>query len=400
MSTTLIVGASVAGVRTAQMLRNKGFSGRIVLIDEETEWPYDKPPLSKGFLTEAETEESLALISRAEAERLDIELLLGHRAVGIDVDEQLLEIENLVPLPYDNLVIATGGRARPSPWGEGDGIHVLRTMDDARRLHNDLKPGAHLAVIGAGFIGAEVAATARAANVEVTLVDPLPYPMSRVMTPEVGDWFTRLHESHGVGTRFGLGVESVDGQHGDFRLKLTDGSELKADAVLVGIGSLANDGWLADSGLLVDNGVHSDIHCRAIDANNVYVAGDIARMTHPDKASAIRLEHWTNAVEQAQTVAHNILNPTDPQSHTAMEYVWSDQYDWKIQVAGMPSHQLDHIMIGDPFEDGRAVALFNEGETLHGAVIVNWPRALVEARRALISGMKPKELHDRISALR
>lgn len=400
MSTTLIVGASVAGVRTAQMLRNKGLSGRIVLIDEETQWPYDKPPLSKGFLKEPETEEPLALISRAEAERLDIELLLGHRAVGIDVAEQLLEIENLVPLPYDNLVIATGGRARPSPWGQGDGIHVLRTMDDARRLHDDLKPGAHLAVIGAGFIGAEVAATARAADVEVTLVDPLPYPMSRVMTPEVGDWFTRLHESHGVGTRFGLGVETVEGQRGDFRLKLTDGSELKADAVLVGIGSLANDDWLADSGLLVDNGVHCDVHCRAVDANNVYVAGDVARMTHPDKGSAIRLEHWTNAVEQAQTVAHNILNPTDPQSHTAMEYVWSDQYDWKIQVAGMPSHQLDHTAFGDPFEDGRAAAIFNEGETLHGAVIVNWPRALVEARRALISGMKPKELHDRIHALR
>lgn len=400
MTTTLIVGASVAGVRTAQTLRSRGHKGRVVLLDTETEWPYDKPPLSKGFLKGSEQEESLSLISRAEAERLDIELLLGHRAVGIDVAEQLLEIEDLVPLSYDNLVIATGGRARPSPWGQREGIHALRTMDDARRLHNDLKPGAHLAVIGAGFIGAEVAATARAANVEVTLIDPLPYPMSRVMTPEVGDWFTRLHESHGVGTRFGLGVERVEGQHGDFQLKLTDGSELKADAVLVGIGSLPNDSWLSDSGLLVDNGVLCDHHCRAVDANNVFVAGDVARVTHPEKGAAARLEHWTNAVEQAQTVAHNIMNPTDPHAHAAVEYVWSDQYDWKIQVAGTPSQQLEHTIHGDPFKDGRAAAIFNDGEVLHGAVVVNWPRALVEARRGLMSEMPPEELNNRISALR
>lgn len=399
MSTTVIVGASVAGVKTAQDLRSNNYTGDILIVDVDSDWPYDKPALSKGFLSGKSTQQSLELISRDEAAGLGIQLLLGHRAIGVDLAEQLLEVENSVPLAYDNLVIATGGRARPSPWGQRPGIHVLRTMQDSRRLHDELRPGAHLAVVGAGFIGAEVAATARAADVEVTLIDPLPYPMSRVLTPEVGDWFTRLHQNHGVTTRFGLGVEAIDGDRGDFRLKLTDGTVLSADAVLVGIGSIPNDDWLSDSGLMVNNGVMCDEYCRAVGADGVYIAGDVARMTEEHTGHSARLEHWTNAVDQAKTVAHNIVDSQKPRSHSSVEYVWSDQYDWKVQVAGRPSPDLRQIMHRDPFEEGKAAAIFVREDEVYGAVVVNWPRALIEARRAIASRLPPEELNSRIQAL-
>lgn len=396
MDTTVIVGASVAGVRTAQALRGAGHQDRIVLIDAENEWPYDKPPLSKRFLRGSNEDEDLALISREEAEKLDIELFLGHRAVGLDVAEQLLEIDDLPPLPYTHLVIATGGTARPSPWGKRDGIHVLRTKDDALGLQQDLNPGAHLVIVGAGFIGAEVAATARALEVKVTLIDPLPYPMGRVMTPAVGDWFAQLHESRGVETRFGLGVEEVEGNRGDFRIKLTDGSELQAAAVLVGIGSVPNDEWLKNTGLLVDNGVVCDQYCRAVDASNIYAAGDVARAMHARSGVASRVEHWTNAVDQARIVAHNIVNPSTPEAHDAVEYVWSDQYDWKIQVVGAPNGQMETSTYGDPLQNGRGAVIYNQGEQLKGAVLVNWPKAVVEARRALTSDKSPEDLNSRI----
>ncbi|TLP71212.1 NAD(P)/FAD-dependent oxidoreductase [Nesterenkonia sphaerica] len=399
MSGTVIVGASVAGVRTAQALRSQGYSGAITIVDAEEEWPYDKPALSKSFLSGQSHRDSLELISKTEAASLEIELLLGTRAIGLDVAEKLLEVDRCVPIAYDSLVIATGGRARPSPWGQPEGVHVLRTLDDARKLHNDLSPGAHLAVVGAGFIGAEVASTARAANVEVTLIDPLPYPMSRVMTPEVGDWFSRLHEAHGVTTRFGVGVESIDGGRGNFALKLTDGTEVRSDSVLVGIGSMPNDEWLTDSGLLIDNGVLCDEFCRAIQTEGIYVAGDAARLMDQQTGPSVRLEHWTNAVEQAKTVAHNIVNPGDAQIHQSVEYVWSDQYDWRIQVAGRPSHDLDQVTHGDPFVQGRAAAIFVKGGALRGAVVVNWPRVLIEARKAIARKWTAQELNDRIESL-
>ncbi|MDP9989293.1 MULTISPECIES: NAD(P)/FAD-dependent oxidoreductase [Arthrobacter] len=396
---TVIVGSSIGGVRTAQSLRLEGYTGDIVLVGEETELPYDKPPLSKAVLAGTAEESSIRLLTEGDANAAGIRLLLGHRATGVDIAERTLELEGHEPVGFDNLVIATGASARPSPWGQRPGIHVLRTLEDARRLRADLLSGGHLAVIGAGFIGAEAAATARSLGLDVTVIDPLPVPMSRIFNPEIGQWFGDLHRSNGVRTIFGTGVESLKGEQGSFVLRLTNGERLNASVVLVGIGAVPNDVWLASSGLLVDNGVVLDEFCRAVDAPAVYAVGDVARWRHLTHGEDTRIEHWTNAVEQASCVAHNITHPGAPRAYTPTEYVWSDQHDWKIQVVGRVGGGASHTVIGHPEVHGRFAALYTaDGTSLRGAAIVNWPKALVACRRGMATGITVQELRDTLES--
>ena len=387
MSSTVIVGASVGGVRTAQALRSEGYDGEVVLVGEEAELPYDKPPLSKGLLAGTATADSVRLLTQNAADRAGVRLLLGHRATRLDVAAHLVELEGHDPLSYDQLVVATGARARPSPWGERPGVHVLRTLQDAQVLRQDLLDGGHVVVVGGGFIGAEVASTARLLDLEVTMVDPLSVPMSRVLNPEIGAWFVDLHERHGVRSIFGVGVEAIEGERGDFTLRLTDGSELAAAVVVVGIGAVPNDYWLRSSGLVVDNGLVCDEYCRAVDAHNVFGVGDVARWFHPGYGAEMRVEHWTNAVEQAVCVAHNIAHPEDLRAYAPVEYVWSDQHDWKVQVVGRTSGTTEHVVVGQPAVDNRFAVLYTrDGTTMCGAAVVNWPRALVACRKALRGG--------------
>ena len=286
MSRTVVVGASVGGVRAAQALRSEGYDGEVVLVGEEPELPYDKPPLSKGLLAGTATTDSVRLLTEEAAGKASIELLLGHRATRLDIAAGLIELEGHGALAYDQLVVATGARARPSPWGQRPGIHVVRTLADSLELRADLLRGGPVLVVGGGFIGAEVASTARLLGLEVTMVDPLPVPMSRVLNDEIGGWFVELHERHGVRSLFGVGVEAIDGQRGDFTVKLTDGSQLSAAIVVVGIGAGPNDSWLRSSGLVIDNGLVCDEYCRAVDAHNVFAVGDVARWFHPGFSSA------------------------------------------------------------------------------------------------------------------
>ena len=394
---TVIVGSSIGGVRAAQALRLEGYAGEIILVGEETELPYDKPPLSKSVLAGTAEESSIGLLTREEADEARIQLLLGRRATGVDIATSLLQLEGHEPVRFDNLIIATGASARPSPWGQRPGIHVLRTLEDARKLREDLLAGGHLAVIGAGFIGAEAAATARSLGLDVTVIDPVPVPMSRIFNPEIGHWFGDLHRSNGINTIFGTGVESVDGDRGSFVLQLTNGTRIEASAVLVGIGAVPNDSWLASSGLLVDNGVVLDEYCRAVDSPNIYAVGDVARWHHLGHGEEIRIEHWTNAVEQASCVAHNITHPQEPRAYTPTEYVWSDQHDWKIQVVGRVGGECEHIVIGHPEIHGKFAALYTvDGHSLRGAAIVNWPKALVACRRGMAAGITVQELRDKL----
>lgn len=397
---TVIVGSSIGGVRTAQSLRLEGYEGRIVIVGEETELPYDKPPLSKAILAGTATEASACLLNRDQAQQLGIELELGHAATGIDVAGNLLQLQGREALRFDNLVIATGAFARPSPWGHRPGIHVLRTLDDARSLRADLAKGGQLAVIGAGFIGAEAAATARGLGLEVTVIDPHPVPMSRIFNAEVGQWFGDLHRSNGVTTIFGTGVEAIDGEQGSFTLRLTNGQNLEAAIVLVGIGAVPNDAWLSSSGLLVDNGLVLDEFCRTVDAPQIYGVGDVARWRHQKHGEDIRIEHWTNAVEQAACVAYNITHPENPRAYTPVEYVWSDQHDWKIQVVGRVGGNAEHVTIGHPEVHGRFAALYTvDGTNLSGAAIVNWPKALLACRRGMGPGITVQELREKLEPM-
>jgi NADPH-dependent 2,4-dienoyl-CoA reductase/sulfur reductase-like enzyme len=398
VSRVVIVGSSVAGVRTAQALRSEGYDGDVVLLGEETDLPYDKPPLSKAMLAGTTEVDAMTLLTEGVADAAGIRLMLGHRAVGVDVADQVVEIQGGTSLPFDRLVVATGARARPSPWGRRPGVHLLRTLHDAQVLRADLLAGGPVVVVGGGFIGAEVASTARTLGLDVTIVDPLALPMSRTLDAEVGELFLRLHRRNGVRARFGLGVESIDGDPGALRLALTDGTVVETATVVVGIGAEPNDDWLRASGLVVDDGLVCDRYGRAEGADNIFAVGDVARWFHPDRCAYVRTEHWTNAVEQGACVAHNITHPDRPRSYAPVEYVWSDQYDWKLQIAGRAARRGRPVLIGDPDADNRFAALYSEdGRHLSGAAVVNWPRAFLDCRRALRDGAELEQLRARVA---
>lgn len=395
--TTVIVGSSVGGVRTAQALRTAGYAGAVVLVGEEPSPPYDKPPLSKGLLYGTQQLEDVLLLREDEAAASNVRLVLGRRAVRLDIPHSRVELDDGQSLAFDDVVIATGSRARPSPWGAPSGLHVLRTADDASALGADLRRGGPVVVVGGGFIGAEVASVARGLGLEVTVVDPAPIPLSRVLSPSIAEHFLRMHQRHGVRTRLGVGVTGVEEEQGRLRVTLIDGEVLEAATVVVGIGADPNDEWLLSSGLLIEDGVVCDQHCRTVDAPRVHAVGDVARWFHPRHKEHVRVEHWTNAVEQAVVVAHNITHPDDLRSHAPVEYVWSDQHNWKIQVAGRTGGAREHVLLGDPNSDQPFAALYTEdGEQLSGAVVVNWPRAMLACRRALARGTTMAEARDEL----
>jgi phthalate 3,4-dioxygenase ferredoxin reductase subunit len=399
--TVVVVGSSIGGVRTAQALRSEGFDGRVVLVGEESQLPYDKPPLSKQFLTGQWDADRVLLLTPEKAAKDEIELRLGSPAIRLDVASRTVLLADGTSLEYDSAVIATGASARPSPWRPESGVHVVRTLEDSRRLHARLMDGGPVVVVGGGFIGAEVAGSARGLGHEVTVIDPLPTPIGRVVGPEIGRFFTELHHRHGVATRFGVGVEAIDGAAGNLRVRLTDGSQLQAATVVVGIGAVPNDGWLADSGLPLDNGVLCDQYSRALDAPDVFAVGDVARWFHPGHREYVRVEHWTNAVEQGVCAAHNIAHPDDLRAYHPVEYVWSDQYDWKAQIVGRPNHGTRHEIVGTlSGESPRAAVLYtDETGRLWGAVTVNWPKALVQCRRLVTDGATFDDALTRVSAL-
>ena len=336
---------------------------------------------------------SVALALADKIDALGLDLRLGRRADALDVEGRRVQLDDGSTLDYDGLVIAAGAHPRTLPGTDADpAVHTLRTLTDATALADtlDAAPGGDLrvVVVGGGFIGAEVAASARALGHAVTVVDPLPAPIGRVVGAEIGQHFTKLHHRHGVATRFGVGVEGLTGRLGDLDVELTDGSHLHAAVAVVGIGAVPNDGWLAGSGIPVDGGVLCDQYCRAVDAPDVFAVGDVARWGRPEHGGQRRVEHWTNAVEQAVCVAHNIVHPDDLRAHQPVEYVWSDQYDWKIQLAGRPTAAARHQVVGSfAGADTRVAVLYAEQSgRLCGAVTVNWPRALAQSRRLLSVG--------------
>lgn len=397
----VVVGTSVAGIRSAQALRREGFSGEIVLVGEEDDPPYDKPPLSKQYLTGRWDVTKLQLLGEGGAGGIGAELRLGVAATSLDVEGRRVHLSDTSWLDYGACIVATGASARPSPWGARSGVHVLRTRTDSDRLRERLEPGCSVVVVGGGFIGSEVAAVATELGCQATVVDPLPTPAVRAVGEDVAKLLAEVHARHGVATHFGEGVASLEGEAGRLDVSLTDGTTLRADVAVVGIGAIPNDAWLASSGLTVDDGVVCDEFCRARDALDVFCAGDVARWLHVGHEETTRVEHWTNAVEQAACVAHNIAHPSELRPHRPVEYVWSDTYDWKIQIVGRPHRGTGHHLVGDEaVTPPRWCALF-EGEDgrLEGAVIVNWPRASVDCRRLIVSGAAAAEAATTISRL-
>jgi NADPH-dependent 2,4-dienoyl-CoA reductase/sulfur reductase-like enzyme len=395
---TVIVGASIGGARTAQALRSGGYQGEITLVGDEPMLPYDRPPLSKGLLAGTATAESVTLLTQAQAADLGIRLRLGRAARHLDVAGSFVQLEDGERLRYDDVVIATGARPRPSPWGKPAGVHYLRTLRDAVALREDLARGGPVVIIGAGFVGCEVAATAREAGVgTVTLVDPVRVPMGRVIDPATAARLGALHREHGVVTRFGTGVEAIEPAAGGLVVRLSDGSALAAATVVVGIGAIAHDEWLASSGLPVGGGLRCDERCRAEGAPRVHAVGDVARWHHAGYGTLVRAEHWTNAVDQARYVAADIVRPGEQGPYQPVEFVWSDQYEARIQVVGRTGGQLRPVTLERAGQPGSFAVLYaSPGGGLSGAVTVSWPKAAVAARRAVKAGTPLQEVQAAI----
>ncbi|GAA2592445.1 FAD-dependent oxidoreductase [Winogradskya consettensis] len=385
----VIVGASLAGTRTAQGLRTLGHTGRVTLIGAESGLPYDRPPLSKALLTSDWTPSAIdevRLVAATELEDLAIEYRSGTAAIGLDTAAKLVRLADGSEVGYDVLVIATGAAARPSPWDPGSGVHQLRTLDDARMIAGRLALKEPVVVVGGGFIGTEIAAAAVHYGCPVVVVDPVPEPMARLVGPEIAGSLVGLHLRNGVQTRFGAGVVGIEGRAGDLRVELSTGEHLEASTAVVGIGSVPATAWLAGSGLTLDNGVVTDEFLRAVGAADVYAIGDVARWPHAGRAQAVRAEHWTNAGDQARYVATAIARGTAA-AYASSDYVWSDQYDWKVNAVGWRDPRGTSVVVGDLEESGRTAVVHLDAEgAACGVVTVNWVRALNQARRRLLAG--------------
>jgi phthalate 3,4-dioxygenase ferredoxin reductase component len=372
--TTLVVGASIAGIRCAQALRDGGHAGRLVVIGGEAEEPYDRPPLSKQVLSGAWVPERTRL-ARFEGAFTGIELLLGVRAESLDISAS-------------SITIATGACPVPSPWDDAEGVHVLRSLTDSLGLRADLRRGGPLVVIGGGFIGSEVASTARALGLDVTVIDTEPVPAARIVGPTIGAAITSLHERHGVHVMFGTRVERIlaDYHTGRVRgVRTSAGQTVPADVVVVAIGAKPATRWLKGSGLDITDGVLCDEYGQAAGAANVFAAGDVARWADPGRVGATRFEHWTNAVEQAASLAGNLIRPDARVAHIPSHYFWSDQFDWRIQMVGRRIGD-DALWTAGDLTAGQFAALYgDDAGGLTAAVTVNWPRALNLARN-LIAG--------------
>jgi NADPH-dependent 2,4-dienoyl-CoA reductase/sulfur reductase-like enzyme len=309
---------------------------------------------------------------------------LGTPATGLDVTGRVVRLADGSEVPFDGLVVATGVRPRRlSGYERLAGLHVLRTLEDALALRKRLSAGGRLVIIGAGFVGAEVAATARGLGVEVTMLESEPVPLARVTGAEVGEFLTVLHRGHGVDVRTSTTVTEIVAADGAVTgVQLDDGSALPAEDVLVAIGSIPNTEWLHGSGLDLDNGVLCDEF--GVAASRVYAVGDVARWHNPQLQTAIRIEHRTNAAEQGMTVAHNLLNPSDPWSLATVPYFWSDQYETKIQAFGHLSNHDEAVVLDVDTGTGQLLVAYRKGDRLAGVLVAGKGPKAVRAWRSLV----------------
>lgn len=379
--TVVIVGASLAGLRTAEALRARAYGEPIVLVGAETELPYDRPPLSKEFLSADHSAELPLLRSAVGIEELNLQLRLGIRATGLDPGRRRVLLADGEEVHYETLVIATGADARTSPLGTGlAGVRTLRTVADAQILRADFDRLPRVLVLGGGFIGAEVAAAARKRDLDVALVELLPAPMSRALGTRVGELLAGLHRDNGVRVHCGVTATQLMGDRRIEAVELSDGTRIDADVVVLGLGVIPATAWLQGSGLDIDNGVSCDPRLGVVGWPGIYAVGDVARWTHPIFGHSMRVEHWTNANEHADIVASAILG--EPRIASGVPYVWSDQYGQKIQIVGRPA-ATDHVTVIEDPSDGRHAAIYERAGRVVGMLTIDSPRRMLKGRRAV-----------------
>lgn len=391
-SDVLIVGGSIAGVRTAEGLRRLSFEGGITILEAGPHLPYDRPALSKQILANGSDTGSVMLRTPEKLAENRIDLRRDVRAEALDPDARTVRLADGSVIEYGDLVIATGAAPRMLPAAPpGPGVHYLRTLRDALDLRAALARAGRVVIVGAGFIGLEVAAAAAGKVEEVTVVDPFAFPLGRVLGDVAGKRLARLHEDRGVGLVLGRSVSTVESDGaGGRRVLLDDGTQLDCDMVVVGVGAVPATGWLEGSGLVLADGVVCDEFCRA-SARNVFAAGDVARWPNALFGEPMRVEHWTNAVEQAAAVAWNIARPDAPRAYTPVPYVWSDQYGSRLQIVGRPQAGDEVRIVRDDPVDDSWVALYVRDGSLAGALGLNAPAQLLALRRMFAAGAPLEE---------
>ena len=390
MEKIVVVGGSLAGFRAAEAIRQLGFEGTLHFVGAEEHEPYDRPPLSKDVLLGTREPAAATLVRGDNFSKLEMELHLGCKATALDPDAREVVLENAERLAYDGLVIATGATPRQLPRAAGApalaGVHTLRTLDDCLAISRDLAASPRVAVVGAGFIGAEVAATCRQRGLEVTLIEPMPVPFGPTLGEDVGRVLCAEHTDQGVELRIGVGVTGLEGGERVERVLLEGGDSIEADVVVVGIGVFPETRWLESSGIELDNGVLCDATC-ATSLPDVVAAGDVARWPNPlfnTAADTMRIEHWNNAAEQARHAAATLLagdgggEPFGP-----VPFVWSDQYDLKIQSAGVVAGADEAKVVSGSLDARKFVKLYGRKGRLVGALAINEPRKLIRYRRGL-----------------
>ena len=390
MDRLVVVGASLAGLRAVEAARREGFTGSITLIGAEDHLPYDRPPLSKAVLHgEASVE---PVVDEAGLADLDVDIRLGSPTTGLDPERRVVVSTSSTSgeseeIPYDGLVIATGARPRPLDGLVGGtdipaGVHVLRTADDAEAIRAALDAGARTVVIGAGFIGSEVASSARKRGLPVTVVEALELPLTRSIGPEAGQVCADLHVANGTELRLGVGVDRIQSTAGHVTgVLLADGTLLPADLVVVGTGVLPNTDWLEGSGLTLherDRGIVCDARLWT-GVDGVYAAGDVAHSPNPlFDDQLMRLEHWTNAAEQGAAAARHALSPDAAEPLAPVPYFWSDWYAHRIQFVGTPVADEVRVISEQPF-----IALYRREDRLVGAMTVDGQRLIMKLRRRI-----------------
>ncbi|AZQ33237.1 FAD-dependent oxidoreductase [Streptomyces cyaneochromogenes] len=385
MRSITVVGASLAGLSTVRALRAEGYDGEIVVVGEERHTPYDRPPLSKSFLKGDIDADALALGDADEYEALDVQWLLGERAVRLDPVARTVTLTGGRHVRTDGVVVATGANPRTLPGTDGlAGVHTLRTLDDAQALRAELLDGLpRVVVIGAGFVGAEVASTAHRLGLHVTVVEALDVPLERQLGREMGLVCSSLHSDHGVRLLCGTGVAALVGEGRVTGVRLADGRLLPADIVVVGVGVRPNTDWLAGSGVRVDDGVVCDTGC-STGVPGVVAVGDVARCPNPFTGRHARIEHWSNATEQAKTAARTLLTGVSATAPLTAPYFWSDQYQVRLQVAGhVAPGAVPEVVEGDV--DSRTfTAVYRREGTPVAVLSLNQPKFFNRLRRTLV----------------
>jgi len=386
----VIVGAGLAGAKAAEALRDQGFPGPITLIGDELHLPYERPPLSKDHLTGKADRDGMTVHSAAWYADHQVELALGIGVSRLDREAHRVDLADGSSHRYDKLLLATGASPRkpPIPGADAPGVHYLRRIEDSESIKDAMNAATRLVVVGAGWIGLEVAAAARQAGVDVTVVESAELPLLQVLGPEVATIFADLHRAHDVDFRFGASVAGIAAQG----VRLADGTEIAADAVVVGVGACPNSQLAQRAGLHVDNGIMVNAALRTCDPD-IVAAGDVANAFHPLLGKHIRVEHWANALRQPATAAATMLGREA--SHEELPYFFTDQYDLGMEYVGHvdPGGYDEVVFRGD--KDRREFIAFwlKENRVLAGMNVNVWD--VVDPIKALIGKpVDPKALED------